>query len=509
MHHLFKKIIICVALVGTFIVPQVSYAQVAVTDGPLTVVAKVIATNTTITAANGKSLTVKEFVLDQIVYVLAEQIIQQITSSIVNWINTGFDGNPSFVSNPGEFFKDVGDQFLGEMIMSDKYLGFLCTPFSIDLRLALAFKYQPFQRRISCTLSDVIANSTNAVEGASINGFTAGDFSQGGWPAFVEMTTQPQSNQYGAFVQADYDLSARIGKYELLKRDELNQGRGFLSWKKCEDIPVSDNPEVQGPPDQKCVTQTPGSVIAGVLDANNEGPMQRLNLADEINEIVNAVFAQMVTKVLTVGYRGLSGNGASDPASYANQLQNQQAATNQQLISIRNQILQGIDEYINRELEIKIYYDGSLNKYVSAKNSLDSVKTCFANKLADPEISNRLSSDHRDYAQGKIGEAELIIQQKITTKSSLAFSKAQGQDQLITSLRTIKQTATAAQTVNEISAPAQAYASLTGSSQLHTVLDLENAKEEQQEIEASLQDVRASAARLNQLCSLFPQTRVR
>lgn len=492
------------------LVPRSSRAQLAVVDAPLTAIAAVIATNTTLVAADGKSITLKEFLLDQIAYMLAKQIIQQLTSSIVNWINTGFDGNPAFVSNPGQFFKDVGDQFLGEMIMSDKNLNFLCTPFSIDLRLALAFKYQPFQRRISCTLSDVIKNTTGALENASINGFTAGNFAQGGWPAFIEMTTQPQNNQYGAFVQADYELSARIGKFELLKRDELNQGRGFLSWRKCDDTSQSTDEGSNTFVDEKeCVVQTPGSVIAGVLDANNEGPLQQLNLADEINEIVNALFAQMVTKVLTVGYRGLSGNGASDPQSYITQLQNEQVLSNEQLNTIRTQILQGIDGYISKELEMKTYLDGSLNKYVSTKNSLDNVKSCFANKLADPAVSDRLSSEQKDYAQGKIGEAETIIQNIVTPKSAVAFSKAEAQDSLVATLQGIKRDAIAAKTVNEISNAAQTYASLNGSQRLHSQVDIDAVKAGQAQIDESLSFARTQAARLNQLCSLFPQTRVR
>lgn len=533
MYKQIKKILIVVLLLGTLGAPQISNAQWATVEGPgaLLTFAAATAANTAITAEGQQSLVFKEFALDNIAYMLAKQAVRQLTTSIVNWINSGFDGNPAFLADPAGFFKDIGDQFLGEMIMSDKHLNFLCTPFSIDLRLALAFKYQPFQRRIQCTLSDVITNSTNALEGASINGFTAGNFAQGGWPAFVEMTTQPQNNLYGAYIQADNDLVARIGRYELLKRDELNQGRGLLSWRKCSDMPAPGDTDFTGPTQQgegqsnlpadqagpavansysrtqNCEVQTPGSAIAGVLDANNTGPLQELHLADEINEIVNALFAQMVSKVLTVGLRGLSGNnGASDPQSYINQLQNEQVLSNQQLTNLRDTILRGIDGFINIELEIKNQYDTTAGLYNNIRSSLDNSKACFVGKLADPALSSRITQSQREYAQGKIGEAETLIQTQVTPKLTEWTNRSTTQNQLVLSLQKIKQDAINAKTINEITGPAQTYASLSATNDKHDQADIDAAKKTTQEIEQSLFGLRQQAVQLNRQCDQFPPT---
>jgi hypothetical protein len=524
-----KKILLSILMLAAIGIsfPKTANAVIPVEDIPLTAVAVTIATAVGVTAQSSESLTLKEFFLDQIAYMLGKMVLRELTSSVVTWINSGFDGNPAFVSNPGEFFKTIGDEALGQMIMNDKYLGFLCSPFSIDLKLQLAFKYQPFQKRIACTLTDVIANASGAIENASINGFTAGDFAQGNWPAFVEMTTEPQNNLYGAYVQADYELSARISTLETQKRDELNQGRGFLSWKKCSDNAAPGDKEFLGPTQpgegqnnvpsdeigpvadpnsyqrtEGCDVYTPGSVIANAIDTSYDSPVQELHLADEINEIVNALFAQMVKQVLTSGLRGLSGSGARDPDSYISQLQEQQAATNEQLTGLKNKILQGIEPLIIKETEYKTYKDQSLNKLLQTKTKLDTAKMCFVNKLSN--IPN-LTSTQTTFGQSKIGEIESVIQIKVSPKSTTLLSELTGQDSLLNSLRKIKTDAQAAKTVNEIAGAAQLYGSYTSNPGVtHLPADIDSAKTERDRILTDMGPVDQQADRFMQQCVIFP-----
>ncbi|NDE68391.1 hypothetical protein EB052_02170, partial [bacterium] len=187
-------------------------------------------------SALAQAQNLKSFTLDGLAYMIAKQFLRSITASVVNWINSGFKGNPSFLTDPAGFFADVGDQVTGAFIAQTGVLKNLCTPFSIDLRIALALKFSPYnQQRYACTLSTIITNTKNAVKNASINGFTAGDFRQGNWPAFVSLTTEPQNNIYGAYLQAESDISFQIGQRRDQKKEQLNQGRGFLSWESCTD----------------------------------------------------------------------------------------------------------------------------------------------------------------------------------------------------------------------------------------------------------------------------------
>ncbi len=492
-----NKIIPLTILLAFFALPRISSAQVATIDAANVAQTTVSAAANTTSAGSNYMIQVKEFILDNIAWNLAKMVLREITTSTVTWINSGFEGNPGFISDPASFFKNVGDELLGQMISDQKNLAFLCSPFSLDLKLQLAFKYSPFQKRIACTLTDVIRNTTGAIENASINGFTAGDFSQGGWPAFVSMTTEPQNNLYGAYVQADFELSARIANMQKLKSDELNQGRGFLSWKKCKTEPNSD-PDFVGPPQQTCEIQTPGSVIANVLDANATGPMQDLHIADEINEIVGALFSQLVTKTLTVGLRGLSGKGSGDPQSYVSQLENEQAANNQQLQSIKTGILRDIDKYINRELDFKAKKNENLKPYLDVKTKLDTAKSCYINK----QQTMQLSADQLAYTNQQIGSIVARTDSRITATSTRILSEIAVADENITALRSIKQRTAAAKTVNEVADPSREYGQIIGA--LHNEKDILDATYENKVSVESMDSLSRFSDLLINMCNVYP-----
>ncbi|MEK7213555.1 MAG: hypothetical protein AAB637_00355, partial [Patescibacteria group bacterium] len=196
-NKIFKKTIVTI-IIFTLVFPFLSFypkkvrAQLATVDAGNIVQNTITATNSTASSLKDYSMWIKEYVLDGLASGLAKMIIRTLTSSVVNWINSGFQGSPSFVQNPGAFFLDMADQITGDFLsQAGGPLVSLCSPFSIDIRIALAFKYHPnIQKRYTCTLGTIIKNSKNAVANASINGFTAGDFKQGGWPAFVSLTTE-------------------------------------------------------------------------------------------------------------------------------------------------------------------------------------------------------------------------------------------------------------------------------------------------------------------------------
>lgn len=479
------------------IIPNIGRAALPVADLANTAQTTVSAAANTTTASANTSLLFKEFSLDNIAWMLAKMTLREITTSTVKWINSGFEGNPGFVSNPAEFFKNVGDELLGQMIFDEKSLAFLCSPFSLDLKLQLAFKYSPFQKRIACTLTDVIKNATGAVQNASINGFTAGDFSQGGWPAFVSMTTEPQNNLYGAYVQADFELSARIANMEKLKSDELNQGRGFLSWQKCKTEPNSD-PDFVGPPQKTCEIQTPGSVIANVLDANTTGPLQDLHVADEINEVVGALFSQLVTKTLTVGLKGLSGSGSGDPQSYINRLENEQAGNNQQLQTIKSNVLRDIDKYINKELEFKTQKNKTLKTYLDVKAKLDTAKMCYITK----QQILPLTPDQIAYTNQQIGSIVAKTDYSITSTSTRIISDVAIADENITDLRSIKQRTISAKTVNEVADPSSEFGRIIGS--IHNDRDILDAQTENEISIGSLDSLSRYADLLINSCNIYP-----
>jgi len=479
------------------------------------------------TAISSYSTEFKEYVLDPIASGLAKVIIRQITSSVVNWINSGFEGSPSFVTNPGAFFLDVADQITGDFLAkAGGPLTALCSPFSIDIRIALAFKYHPsIQKRYACTLSTIIKNSKNAVEGAtingaSINGFMNGDFNQGGWPAFISLTTEPQNNMYGAYLTAESELSIRVANAQAQQRDEIGQGRGFLSWRKCTDVPVAGNDEFVGPvapggevsavgsdfigpvnegagqirKEKVCEVQTPGSVIQGALEANVNGPLHELQLADELNEIVNALFAQLITQILSKGLGAVSGSGPSDSSSYIYEIQNEGNGNIDQLNSIRIDLIKNLSTYLDYTIQYKDNKDISLNTVLDVKNSYESAKACYVSKIAtNPSM-----------IQSKIDEINSIINTNISPQATKLLGEAQDADKKYQTLLKIRNQANAARTVNEIREPSQEYSQMLQGRNLISSIDIVNSQQELNAVKESMTPLKQDALRKSQDCQLLP-----
>ncbi len=302
----------------------------------------------------------KDFVLNGLAWSVAKVLVQQLTASIVNWINTGFDGSPAFLTNPQGFFLNIADDITGEFISQSGALQNLCSPWNIDIRLAIGLgQTQSLRKKYACTLNTIIGNAKNAtVNGYSIEGFTSGDFRQGGWPAFISLTTEPQNNLYGTYLQAKSDLEGQIlGKQNAVNND-LNRGNGFLSSEKCQprinpttgkaltanDLGLNQSDLAQlnatgktsagsgtqyranKDPEsgviiyESCSVQTPGSVISSALTKNLDSGREQLLLADSINEITSALFAQLITQVLTKGLGASVQRTSGTTRSYVDQL---------------------------------------------------------------------------------------------------------------------------------------------------------------------------------------------
>lgn len=476
--------------------------------------------NTTATSLSTYSLQFKEFALDGIAGMFAKQIIRSLTQSVVNWINSGFEGSPSFVTNPSSFFLDLADQETGRFL--DKYggpLANLCSPFSIDLRISLAFKYHPnVPKRYTCTLGTIITNSKNAVKGASINGFTAGDFSQGGWPAFVSLTTEPQNNIYGAWLEADNELSLRVANVQIQRRDELNQGKGFLSWRKCTKTGNENSEErasegtgegtYAGPErsfegsgegyvaEEKCTVQTPGSVIVSALESNVNGPLHELQLADEFNEIVNALFAQLVTQVLSKGLGAVSGSGAGDSNAYINQIIQESPEGQQGII---DEMLPNLQTYITNARTYKQNKDASLAAIVEAKKAYDTATACYTNKYNDPNSNGY----HNGAIQSAINDITQAITATITPLSTQLLQETADANNQLKTLTDIQASTTGAKTVNDLRGPSEKYGRLLQSQSVITPVKISSSEDQLEQITKDMANSKADAQRRLQQCTLF------
>ena len=248
----------------------------------------------------------KECILDAMVTFLKEALIQNITGSIVDWINNDFEGGPAFVTDPAGFFVNIADETAGRFI--ENQLGqigqLLCSPFDLRLRLNLWLATSASRKQyIGCRLTDVQMNVHDA--------FTQGSFiASGGWKTFNAITSDPRNNQYGAFLYASDALNNEFVKRANETLRDLSYGRGFLSFKKCSewvDASSEGTGEGSGKRCAKYKVETPGSLINNQLNNAFGSELRKFELADEINEVFQALVNYGLRQVFTATGGGLRG----------------------------------------------------------------------------------------------------------------------------------------------------------------------------------------------------------
>ena len=247
------------------------------------------------------SLNIKEFSLDAIAWTLINAIIEEMLASVTQWVASGFQGKPAFLEDFTGFMGDLTDQLVGDFIWNSDALGFLCSPFSLNVKLALDLQYsnaRDYRKTSQCTLSGIGDNLDN--------------FMGQSWDSWFQVTMNPSNNPYGAFDQAQSGLSATIASARGSATTELGFGSGFFSQKECVDVPAQDG---MGPPSQKCKIVTPGETIQNSINEALSIPGKRLAYADELNELLSALLGQLVRGVLSEASGGLSGLGGGSGGS--------------------------------------------------------------------------------------------------------------------------------------------------------------------------------------------------
>ncbi len=249
------------------------------------------------TAVGVNGLVLKETVLDGIGWAIAKQMVSSMTRSLINWINSGFEGSPAFITDLNAFLLDALDTAAGEYIKSLGGIGeFICSPFKLDIQAALSVSYAQARSGMpsgptapACKLTDIANN---------IEGFFAG-INEGGWDDWLSVTSDPQNTPYGAYLEAQARLKIKLKNEAGQEMEVASWGDGFLSKKICETIEGTGGSE-------KCTISTPGQVISEALTFQLSTGPRSLIEADEINELIGALLNQLVTKAME-GINGLLG----------------------------------------------------------------------------------------------------------------------------------------------------------------------------------------------------------
>lgn len=236
---------------------------------------------------------------DSIAWCIINTIIEYLIDSTIAWANTGFNGNPAFITNPEAFFQGLADQEAGAFIQEvAKGTGInVCQPFRVQISLGLAQAYGNSSggRRSSCTIQSIVKN---------YDGFVNGNFNQGGWEGWFAMTQSDPNNRFGAYQIANDEMYARISARNNTANLELGWNKGFLSFKHCADKTDPKNPK-------DCQTDTPGTLIQSSLEKSLNLPKDRLIVAQKFDQLVTTLVNSLIKVALDKVLTSNSKNGQS------------------------------------------------------------------------------------------------------------------------------------------------------------------------------------------------------
>lgn len=216
--------------------------------------------------------------------ILKKLILDRLVDALIEWIDRGGEG--AIIEDWGQFFRQVGNEAIGEVLADIEATKFLCSPFHLQIQLML-LPVPKFSQRAKCTLDDIKTNLTNFLE----------DFRQGNWLTYQEMW-RPQNNFYGAIYLTLDEVLRKQEEAKEAAKSEAQANRGFLSFKKCEEDPATKI--------KTCRIMTPGSLVAeAATESLIKIPSNAIINADDIASYITAILDAALNKLTKVAITGI------------------------------------------------------------------------------------------------------------------------------------------------------------------------------------------------------------
>ena len=353
----------------------------------------------------GRELTVKEYFLDPLAWTAANVIIDKFGDAMVDWIRSGFDGSPMFLSDPEGFFRDTANDFSGAIIDALD-MEWLCDPLG-KLRINLDFFFPGTDRaKYRCTFNDIAGTfesyadrddisdwiSVNAnVRERNIVRLYGSDYRNGGFLMWL-FTAQKKNNDLGRTLQTADDVYAAVNARVGIEGFQLDIYKGFFGVKKCvewEDVQSGS---------KKCLkyeTRTPGNLVQDQLENSTNKDLRRLQVADEVDEIIGALATTMMGWLLTGGNDGGGVLGYDKDSDYSGSKRDHygELNKNQQTINKKSNISSQIQTIKGREEN----YGEMLNEYADILyDTKEKMEIVLAKLKCIKATSTAVASDNAD-----------------------------------------------------------------------------------------------------------------
>lgn len=350
-------------------------------------------------AARDKSKAFTENCLKGIAITLAKNQLTAMTKYTMNWVTTGFNGDPLYVRNVDSYVDSLTTRLVQEEVsMFSKVENAKYYPYGRDYARGVVGSYKASRDQYGSLKQDLTAYLT---PGKTINDF-ANDFSAGGenpWNGWLALTQKPQNNPLGFTLSATQNLENKKSETTASTQEELARNGGFFDQKKCVlyaskatatkpktggdscgikdsqgnclGTPSSSQSSVTANAKPECLkyeTVTPGSVIKAKIDTYVNSPERQIEVADTINDALNALFSALINKFENQGLSGLGSkiNNFTNPVSGG-------FGSNSLVDSLGNTISStGVFDDTNRNTRVNESFDLTRdlgNKYTQALDS--------------------------------------------------------------------------------------------------------------------------------------------
>ncbi|HCY26218.1 TPA: hypothetical protein DIC38_00840 [Candidatus Nomurabacteria bacterium] len=176
-----------------------------------------------------KSVKMREECLNGIAYTLAKNQLVAMTKSTMNWVATGFDGDPMYVRNMQLFVGDIESRIMNAELEYFQNANPSRYPYGRDFARYYYGAYNSeknFRDSMSQTLTRHLTN------GKSIEDYTY-DFSAGGWDAWLGLTQESQNNPIGYAIETSNYISNKQQEEIENTKQELTQNNGIISQRVC------------------------------------------------------------------------------------------------------------------------------------------------------------------------------------------------------------------------------------------------------------------------------------
>lgn len=304
-----------------------------------------------------KAKTFKEQCFDGIAITLAKNQLTAMARSTMNWVNSGYGGNPFFVQNMRNLTYNIEKNVVEtgiDVLLAPKN----ASPYAADFARStinsqgIVSSSSRFLGGLQSDLSNFIsdprsyysndnlkkANTTQdaLLRAQQANDAFARDFSLGGWNGWLALTQREKNNPLGFNMLASQYLSDMQTQAVSDQKAEITQNGGFMSQKECiewqvfnKDGSIKDAnmggssvviPTLVKAPYKyqrkdgeheytECFnfkTITPGSLIKDKVGNYLNSPDRQLELVKTINDGLNVLFSALISKLQNGGLTSLS-----------------------------------------------------------------------------------------------------------------------------------------------------------------------------------------------------------